>query len=320
MLERIKRKVLFSRGFRNLIAWSRAIVLPGFAGFDIYAISRFYFKALLEGHILTRASAIAFQVFAAFFPAVIVLLTLIPYIPIPDLQNDLLLSFREMLPVEVYSFMEGTLEDLVVRKHGTLLSVSFLVGVFLASNSVNAILLGFSGSSNLTTWHSPVKQRLLSLGLLFSLSILLVVAIPLMTVSSSILDALKAHDLIQDGLESFGLVAAQWIISVFMILLSISLLYHAGDPSATRFRLFTPGALLTVLLIVLLSQVLAFVFSNFTNYNALYGSIGAILAVQVWIYMNMIAVLLGYELNISVSRARYDRHLHLRTERSSGRN
>ena len=83
----------------------------------------------------------------------------------------------------------------------------------------------------------------------------------------------------------------------------VSLLYTAGDPTAKRFKAFSPGAILAVFLILLISQGLAYVFSNITDYNALYGSIGAILAVQLWIYFNMIALLVGYELNISIARA-----------------
>jgi membrane protein len=82
------------------------------------------------------------------------------------------------------------------------------------------------------------------------------------------------------------------------------LLYNVGDPSTRRFRVFTPGSILAVFLILLVSEALGFVFSNITDYNALYGSIGAILAVQLWIYINMIALLIGYELNISIARAR----------------
>src|SRR5690606_14904457 len=122
--------------------------LPGFDGFSLFEISRFFFNALFEGRLVTRASAIAFKVFLAFFPAVLVLLTMIPYIPIADFQTKLLSTFHDMLPGEVYVFIESTLHDLVIHKHGALLSVSFLIGVYLASNSIDAILEGFIGSAN----------------------------------------------------------------------------------------------------------------------------------------------------------------------------
>lgn len=309
-VERIKRKVIYSRPFRSTLGWARRIVLPGFEGFSIYEISRFFLRALFQGHLVTRASAIAFKLFLAFFPGVIVLLTLIPYVPITDFQDRLLDTFEEMMPLEVFRFIQGTLEDLVVKKHGTLLSVSFVAGLWLASNSIDAILEGFSGSTNLVTWHSALKQRLLSLGLLLALTVLSVLAVPVLTISGMVIDLMHARGFLGNELEVYALLAAKWLVAILLVMLAVSLLYNVGDPTTRKFRVFTPGSILAVFLILLVSQGLAFVFSNITDYNALYGSIGAILAVQLWIYINMIALLIGYELNISIARARL-----LRTER-----
>lgn len=310
MLSRLIRKLIYSRSFRRLIGWSRKIILPGFEGFDLFRITRFFVQALAEGHLVTRASAIAFKLFLAFFPAVIVLLTLIPYVPIDDFQARLLATFKDMMPMEVFSFIETTLHDLVVKKHATLLSVSFVMGIYLASNSIDAVLAGFSGSANLTTWHSPFKQRLLSLGLLLALTLLAIIAIPLLTVSGTVINQLTRLGFVPDGIIYYALFAAKWLISILVVMTAVSLLYNAGDPTTNRFKLFSPGALLAVFLILLVSQALAYMFSNITNYNALYGSIGVILAVQLWIYFNMIAILVGYELNTSITRARV-----LRTKR-----
>ncbi|MBK6343053.1 MAG: YihY/virulence factor BrkB family protein [Flavobacteriales bacterium] len=311
MIERLQRRILYSRPFRRLIAWATRIILPGFEGFNVYQIARFFISALAKGHIVTRASAIAFKLFLAFFPAVIVLLTLIPYVPIADFQARLLATFQDMMPLEVFKFINSTLEDLVVKKHGTLLSVSFLVGLYLASNSVDAILAGFSGSSNITTWHSPLKQRLLSLGLLVALTALAVIAIPLLTVSGAAIHWFTDLNLLPGGAVTLLLFGGKWIVTILVVIAAVSLLYNAGDPTARRFRLFTPGALLAVLLILIVSQALAYMFSHITDYNALYGSIGAILAVQFWIYFNMIAILVGYELNTSIARARILRRTRL---------
>lgn len=304
MLRRLLRKVIFSKAFRRLIGWSRRIVLPGFEGFDLFQISRFFIQALTKGHLATRASAIAFKLFLAFFPAVIVLLTLIPYVPIDDFQARLLATFKDMMPLEVFRFIETTLHDLVVKKHATLLSVSFVTGIYLASNSIDAILAGFSGSANLTTWHSPFKQRLLSLGLLLALTLLAVIAIPVLTISGTVINELARLGFVPNIIIYYSLFAAKWLVSVLVVVTAVSLLYSAGDPTSNRFRLITPGALLAVFLILLISQALAYMFGNITNYNALYGSIGVILAVQLWIYFNMIGILVGYELNTSIARAR----------------
>lgn len=315
MVERLKRKALYSRAVRRSIGWSKQVVLPGFEGFSLYSIGRFFFAALAKGHLATRASAISFKVFLAFFPAVLVLLTLIPFIPVADLQLKLLSMFHDLLPLEVYRFIENLLTDLLVKKHGTLLSVSFVIGVYLASNSIDAILQGFSRSTNLHRWHSPVKQRLLSLGLLLALPLLALIAIPVLTLSGIAINEFDRLGFFNSHLQKMALFAAKWLVSILLVLGFVSMLYAAGDPSRKRFKFITPGSLLAVVLVLLVSQALAFVFTNITDYNALYGSIGAILAVQIWIYLNMIALLVGHELNIAISHARRMRSEHLTVPR-----
>lgn len=316
MWQRIKRRALFSRLNRRLLEWGKRIAPPGFEGFSLYEISRFFFHALTTGDLLDRSAAIAFKLFLALFPALIVLLTLIPYIPVADLQERLLGTFQEMMPSEVYRFIQKTLEDLVVKKHGTLLSVSFIIGLFVASNSMNAILAGFSRSTNLDLWHSAMKQRLLSLGLLVALTVVASLAVPLLTISGSVIRWAEEAHLLTSGLEVFFAFAVKWAVTILLVVFSVSLLYNVGDPRSRRFRVFTPGSILAVVLILLVSQLLAWFFSNITNYNALYGSIGAILAVQLWIYINMIVLLIGYELNTSIARARRD-HLRALKPRAS---
>jgi len=309
MWNRLQRRVIFSRLNRRLIAWSQQRVLWGFAGFSLYAISRFFFRALSEGQLVTRASAISFKLFLAFFPALIMLLTLIPFIPIHDFQEKLLHTFMELLPWEVYTFIESQLHDLLVKKHATLLSLSSITGLYFASNSMDAILAGFSGSSNLSTWHSPVKQRIISLILLLLFVLLMVVAIAVLNLSNAAIGWLNSEGIVTGGIETFGLLVIKWAVPLLLLLTGISMLYGAGDPINTRFKLLSPGSVLATLLVIVVAKALALVFGRFTDYNALYGSIGAILAVQLWIYLNMIALLVGYELNTSIAKA-HSEHSH----------
>lgn len=312
MASPLVRKLLFSRLNRKAIAVSSHVVLPGFAGFSLYHVSRFFFLALSRGNLVNRAAAIAFRMFLALFPAIIVLLTLIPYIPIPDFQAKLLGAFRTMLPGEVYLFIEGLLHDLVLRKHGTLLSFSFVLGLFFASNSINAILQGFRHSMYVTDWYRPWKQRLISLLLMALLTVLCVAATAVLTVTSWGRSLMHDHGDHLHFLESAGFTLVRWVTSITLVLTAVSLLYHAGTPRKRRFHPVTPGAVLAVVLIFLLSRALAFFFNNVTDYNALYGSIGVILAVQLWLYFNMIVLLVGYELNSSIAQARSEHRRSLR--------
>ncbi len=311
MAAKLVRKLLFKRPLRRAIGLLQRIVPPGFGGFSVYHISRFFFHALFKGNLVDRAAAIAFRLFIALFPTLIVLLTLIPFIPVPDFQAKLLGAFHAMLPEEVYAFIEGLLHDLVIRKHSTLLSISFLFGTYLASNSMHAILQGFRQSTNVTEWYRPWKQRLVSLLLMVLFTLLCVAATAVLTASSWGRSLLHDHGDHFHFLESAGFTMVRWATSVMLVLAAISLLYHAGSPGKRRFHLVTPGAVLAIVLIFLLSRALAYVFENITDYNALYGSIGVILAVQLWLHFNMIVLLIGYELNTSIAKARREHRSEL---------
>lgn len=311
MIQRFFRRLLFSRTSRLFIASLDSIVLPGFKGFSIYQISRFFARAINQGSVITRAAAISFKLFMAFFPMIILLLSLIPFIPIPDLENLMLSSFSELLPTDVYSFVEETLRDLT-KKRSTLLSFSFLIVLYLASNSMNAILMGFSGSTNLTAKRNALKQRLLSIGLLIGLSSMLLVAILLITTSDAIFNYLHTTGLSFDIIQKIGVSIAKWLIILLLISSSIALLFSAGDTHSNRFQFISPGVILSTVLVILASQAMVWVFNNISNYNALYGSIGAIIAVQVWIYVNMIILLVGFELDTSIDKAKRVRDTVLR--------
>ncbi|HQV39118.1 MAG: YihY/virulence factor BrkB family protein [Flavobacteriales bacterium] len=312
MAMNIVRRLLYSRANRRLIGWAEKIMLPGFSGFSIYHVSRFFFHALFQGNLVNRAAAITYRLFISLFPAIIVLLTLIPFIPVANFQEKLLDAFHSMLPGEVYDFIEGLLHDLLIRRHTTLLSISFVAGLFLASNSINAILQGFRSSTFVTEWYRPWKQRLISLLLMFLLTVLCITATAVLTISSWGRSLIHSDGHSLHLLEGVGFGVLRWSVSVMLILVAISLLYHAGAPGKRRFHLFTPGAVLALVLVFLLSRALAFVFTNVTDYNALYGSIGVILAVQLWLYFNMIVLLIGYELNTSIAKARSEQRSKLR--------
>lgn len=312
MWPKLRRRLLYSRANRRVIDWSQRRILWGFDGFSLYSVSKFFFAALSEGHLVTRASAISFKLFLAFFPALIMLLTLIPFIPVEDFQIKLMHTFMDLLPWEVYTFIESQLTDLVVKKHTTLLSISFISGLYFASNSMDAILAGFSGSSNLSTWHSSTKQRILSLVLLLLFVLLMVVAMAVLTLSSAGIQWLNEKGIVTGWLQTAALVVMKWTLPLLLLLVGIAMLYSAGDPTRTRFRLISPGSVLATLLVIAVANVLALVFGRFTDYNRLYGSIGAILAVQLWIYLNMIALLIGFELNTSIAKARRERTDKLR--------
>lgn len=303
MVEKIKTWLINSAPVKTLIAWSKRIVLPGFDGQSIFTVARFFYEALMRSSVLDRGAAISFKFILAIFPALIVVLTLIPYIPIEDFQETLLNFFENLMPADAYGVVSETLNSLVNQKYSTLLSVGFLLGLYFGSNTVQAILDGLHASYHVQKQYSVWKQRLVSLGLVILLPILAAIALLLMGVSGFVLDYLHITELIGDDVTLTILKILKWVLSALVIMLSISFLYNVADVKKRRWRVFSAGATLCTLGIIIVSAGFAFFVNNFGTYNKLYGSLGAVLVTLIWIYANFIIILIGFELNTSISRA-----------------
>jgi membrane protein len=302
-IEKIKQRILNSIAVRTAIVVSKKIVLPGFDGQSVYDVSRFFFEAIMHGSIPDRAAAISFKFLLAFFPAIIVLISLIPYIPVENLQDTVMHTAKNLMPQDAYGLIESTLENLLSKKYSTLISIGFILVLYFASNTIQAILDGLNASFNLSQRQSPIHQRLVSLGLLIALPIMMALALVIMGLSGFVINYLRINDLLGNYLTYYGLELLKWILSAGLILLSISTLYNVANVNKRQWRFISAGASLSTIGVIVVSLGFAYYVNNFGSYNKLYGSLGALLATLIWIYINFMTILVGFELNTSISKA-----------------
>jgi len=177
---------------------SKSLVLPGFDGLPIYDVIIFFIEGIQKNSLTTRASSLAFRFFLALFPSVIFLFSLIPYIPIDNFKTQLFELIRELLPGDAYDMASSTIEDLVLNKHDSLLSFGFLFALYLASNGINSMILAFNESFHSIKKGSFIKQRLVSLLLLFILTVLMILAIGLIIFSGIIINELIDQEILHD--------------------------------------------------------------------------------------------------------------------------
>ena len=150
MIDQLKRRFLALHVVRKTIGISKTLVLPGFDQLPIYYVAKFFIKGIQKGLLDTKASSMAFRFFMALFPTLIFLLTLLPYIPIPDFKIELLKLLEDLLPDSGYMFVEDTVVSLVSNGDGSLLSFGFLFAMFLATNGIDSMLLAFEAAPLLT--------------------------------------------------------------------------------------------------------------------------------------------------------------------------
>ncbi len=275
----------------------------GFQGLSLFTVGRFFLDGLKQGALSTRAAAVAFRFFLAFFPGIIVLLSLIPIIPVEDFQSNLFSAIEGFLPGDTFNLFESTIEDLIHNTHTEVLSLSFILGLFFASNSINAILLGFSGSINIDEKGGFLKTRLFSLGILLIMTITVVISMALITASESIFEFASENYGIQPGIGQLAFSATRYLIIILLIYSTVTLLYNVGNLDVKRFKYWSAGASLTTLFFILTTVGFAIYLNNFGKYNELYGTLGTLVVLLIWLNFNCLILLLGFELNASISQA-----------------
>lgn len=288
-----------------LVDWSKKVVFPGFDRLPVYDVAVFFFRGIGKGAITMRASALAFNFFLAIFPALIFLFTLIPYLPIENFREELFLRLELLLPKEAYILAKSTIDDLISTPRGGLLSFGFLLALYFATNGINAMMDAFNQSIHIAEKRSFIHQQLISILLVFIQSFLLIIAIALLAFGQLTLDFLNEKGIIESGISIFLLTAGQWVTIAALFYFAISFLYYFGPSIKGRWKFFSAGSSLATILMIIVSLGFAFYVNNFGQYNKVYGSIGTLIVIMLWIQFNSIILLIGFELNASIRNAKH---------------
>lgn len=283
------------------------IVLPGFDGMSLYEVLKFFIRGLLDGAITTRASSIAFKFFIAIFPAIIFLFTIIPYIPLKDFQDVLMQTIQGMLPQNFYNIVEETVRDIVTRQHGGLLSVGFFLTIYFSMNGILGMITAFNNTTHSIETRPLVKQYLISFLLLLILSFIVLFTVAMIVGSSAFLNLLVDQGFLTRSLTYYLILYGKWIIIIGMLFFAISFMYFLAPARRTQFRFISAGSTLATLLFLATTSGFNYYVNNFATYNAVYGSIGTLIVIMMWLYFNAIVLLIGFELNASIANARLQR-------------
>jgi len=304
MLKTGWQQLLDSRIIQVPIQFSKKIIIPGFDGLPLYNVATFFIKGIQKGSLTSRASSLSFTFFLAIFPAIIFFFTIIPYIPITHFQDTLLALLKDIFPDKAFDAAQTTLEDIVKRQRAGLLSVGFILALYFSTNGVDTIIREFNNTYHTIETRPWLRRRLISLFLVILISFIVIIAITLITAGTVVLHFLVKHGILQNSFTIFLLETGRWLVITALIFFSVSFLYYYAPAKKTKFRLFSPGSMLATFLSLTTSIGFNFYVSNFSKYNTLYGSIGTLLIVLLWIYFNAIILLIGFELNASILNAK----------------
>lgn len=282
--------------------FSKTLSLPACAGLSVYDLLYFLVIESQKNALTMRASAAAFTFFLALFPAIIFFFTLIPFLPIDNLHAQLLQEMQTFLPRNAYDAAVTTINDLVQNQHNGLLSFGFLITLYFSTNGINALIDAFNQILHHSETRGFFQQRLVSLLLLIGLSLLVITASVLIIFSELAINYALAHGvLLSDGLVLLLLTIGKWLIAFLLLFVAIYTLYYFG-PVKSEHRCITQGAVLATVLSIAASLLFNYYVNNFGTYNKIYGSIGTVMVIMLWLQFNCLTLLIGFDWNAKISR------------------
>ena len=290
-----------------VISKARAIKkaeLPGFDGAPLDLVAKLIIKGLFgRGVLVTRASSIAFNLLMAFLPASIFLFTLIPFIPIPNFQTELVRLFENIMPVNAYSFLEPTIVDVITNRSGTLLLLMLFATIIFSTNGIHALMHAFVVSAHGFTSRTWIQQRKIAIFLLVIILLMFSLSGALIILSRSVTDRLVELGVLRLNLVFYIVMTFKWALIIAMLFFAISTLYYLVPAKKKDFRYISPGSIVATTLFILTSMGFSAYVNDFGQYNKLYGTIGTLIVILIWLYLNSIALLVGFELNVSIKAA-----------------
>jgi len=283
-----------------LVRFFKRFKLPGLEGLSLYDLLELYVTGIVKGALTTRASAIAFNFFMALFPFALFILNLIPYIPIDNFQDDFLYFISQNVPPNTYDAIQMIVYDILNNSYKGLLSSGFILSVFLMTNGINAILGGFELSEHITITRGFFKQYFIALAISIAFSLILIVTVVAIIFFEVLIQKIRTQGLISN--DVYLIEWGRYLFLILMILITTSILYKYGTKETSKITFISYGAVFTTILFVISSYVFGIYVEKFARYNELYGSIGTLLVLMFYIWINCVVLLLGFELNATLSK------------------
>lgn len=283
-----------------LIEWTKVMILPGFSPLPVYTVASFFFMEIGKDELINKASSLAYNFMLAIFPAIIFIFTLIPYIPIPGFQDQLIKLIALVLPLEAYEAVKTTMMDIVNNQNSKLLSFGFILALFFATNGVHTLMQAFNKSSLLMETRPWLKQRLVAVYLTVLISFALIFGLIIMTIGEYVFGLLQTELRFKDSFWLHLVNAGRWFILIVVYFVTISLLYRYGPAHPKKWKFFSAGSWMATILAIITFWGFSYYINNFGNYNKLYGSIGTLIVLMIWLYLNSLIILVGFELNASI--------------------
>jgi membrane protein len=255
-----------------------------------------------EDDCLGLAAQLAYYFFLALFPAILFLLAVASFFPLTSLIDDVVRALRPIAPVDVLTFLEEQLRRLSNADSGGILTLGILGALWSSSAAVVAIISSLNRAYDIDEGRPWWKVRLIAIALTIGLALLVLSSFTLIVAGPAFAERV-ASALGLGTVFEWSWRVLQWPLAFFLVSTALGLVYYFAPDAEQDWVWMTPGAVLGTLLWMVVSLVFKFYVTNFADYNATYGAVGAIIVVLLWFYVSGFAILVGAELNAEIEHA-----------------
>jgi membrane protein len=275
--------------------------IPGFRGLSPKFVVKCVWEDFIGDDMVTYASAVAYHMLFALFPFLLFLVVLFTFLDMPGLFDWLLEQLEGAVPDEAMVQIEEAIEEAREEQQGGLLSFSLLATIWIASVGMRSVMNALNISYDVKESRPAWKRYLLSILYTIGLAVLVILATFLMFFGPQVTTWLGE----QVGAQEYVVLLWRWLrlpIAILLVMVAVTLVYFMVPNVEHRFKLFSPGSVLTVLLWLAASFGFQYWVANFAEYNLTYGSIGAVIVLLTYLFLLALVLLFGAELNSVILR------------------
>ena len=275
----------------------------------LYDAILIFLGKMQSDELLDRANGVAFSFTMAIFPAIIFLFTLTPYIQefFPAVDDHEIIGFlKTILPTNLYLAAETTITDIISKQRGGLLSFGFVLTLILSTNGMTALMSAFNSCYKTVETRGFVKKRIIAVILIFVLAISIIVSIALLVVGQQFLRDSEIRSVVADNISIDLIIILRFIFLYIMFQITISSIYYLAPAVHEKWHFLSIGSVFSSLACILASFGFSYYINNFGTYNKLYGSIGVLLVLMVWLFIISLILLVGFEMNAAIDKAKMD--------------
>jgi membrane protein len=226
---------------------------------------------------------------------------LVPYFGITsEIQTNISETANQLLPDSAAAYLLGIINDIISIKRQGLLSFGFLLAVYFSASGMITMMIGFD-KSHIDGYRKRSFIEMIGVALTLTFILLLLVCASSILIILGDVIAAKADHLFKTSFfSSWILWVFRWSFAITLIYTTITIIYKYGPAYRHKVDFINAGSMMATILSLLTSVLFSFFVNNFGRYNQVYGSIGALIIVLLWLKFNALVILLGYELNTSI--------------------